>query len=215
MIEPAFPEESDSLSCIILTESTDVDGDTITYTFSWTVDGAAYSGATTSTWAGDTIPSAATTSGETWVCTVTPNDGEDDGPSDSASVTIEDNCGPLGGEGEDGDVTVADGESVTLPLEAAAVVGDNPSGVSDLQVDDTSVFAPGDEIIVMTVSSNASSCAGTAAGYWEVHQVAGVSSGSLELRAELGYGSPPRMAACIRSCAFRPMARSPWGLAPL
>jgi hypothetical protein len=187
MIEPAFPEEADVLVCIILTESTDVDGDSISYDFSWTVDGTAYSAASTTTWTGDTIPSAATASGETWVCTVTPNDGETDGPSDSASVTIEDNCGPLGGEGEDGDITVAAGTTTTLPLDAAAVVGDNPGGVPSLQVDDGSAFIPGDEVLVLTVSTAASTCGGTTAGYWEVHQIADLDGDTLQLRADLGY----------------------------
>jgi hypothetical protein len=187
MIEPAFPEEADDLVCIILTESSDVDGDSITYTFSWTVDGAPYAGAGTTTLTGDTVPSAATASGETWVCTVTPNDGEEDGPSDSASVTIEDNCGPLGGEGTDGDITVADGASHTLSLDAGSVIGDNPAGTTSLQVDDASDFVPGDELVVLTVSSSASTCGASSAGYWEVHQLAGIDGDTLELRAGLGY----------------------------
>jgi hypothetical protein len=187
-IEPAFPEEADILSCLILTESTDVDGDAISYGFSWTVDGVAYTGASSTTWAGDTIPSAATAAGETWVCTVTPNDGEADGPSDSDSVTIEDNCGPLGGGAEDGDVTLTSGESRTLALDAAGVVGENPSGLPSLQVDDSSPFMAGDEVLVLTVSSIASTCGGTTAGYWEVHQVAEIDGDTLQLRAELGYG---------------------------
>jgi hypothetical protein len=68
--------------------STDVDGDTVTYTYTWAVDGAD-SAASTS----DTLPAAATTRGETWTVTVLPTDGDLIGAVGTASVTI-DNAPP-------------------------------------------------------------------------------------------------------------------------
>ena len=48
-----------------------------------------HSATETSNFSGDTISSAHTNSGEVWVCTVTPEDGEDPGSTANTSVTIE------------------------------------------------------------------------------------------------------------------------------
>jgi hypothetical protein len=79
-IEPEDPIAGfDALECIIETAPTDADGDPVSTITTWTVDGVAVSGA----------PSPADThEGEVWTCTVTGNDGEEDGASASASVTI-------------------------------------------------------------------------------------------------------------------------------
>ncbi|MEC7983579.1 MAG: hypothetical protein VX278_00365 [Myxococcota bacterium] len=97
----------DDVVCSISTDATDLDGDSISYTFSWTVDGSAYSGATdTST--SSTISASEIEAGEDWICTVTPNDGDDDGSTGSTSVTIDSdwdgavtftNCGQSGRTG--------------------------------------------------------------------------------------------------------------------
>ena len=86
-ISPAEPEEDDDLVCTVDVDSTDADGDAISYSMSWTVDGVAWTGSTT-TWSGDTISADDTAKGETWTCTVTPNDGEDDGSTASAEATV-------------------------------------------------------------------------------------------------------------------------------
>jgi formylglycine-generating enzyme required for sulfatase activity len=75
------------LSCVIDTESDDDDFDTIAYGFEWTLDGAAYLDATSTVETGDTVPSADFGPGQDWVCTVTPNDGDDNGDSASANYT--------------------------------------------------------------------------------------------------------------------------------
>ena len=92
-VSPASPTEGrDDLYCEITADSIDPDGNTVTYTFAWTVDGVTYSGTTsTTTHTGDTIPASATAFGEVWECTVTPNDGTEDGYTDS-DVTIESEC---------------------------------------------------------------------------------------------------------------------------
>ncbi len=75
----------DDLLCDIDAPASDADGDPITYTITWTVDGVAYPGGggwvgpTTTTWTDDTVPGEDTIEGETWTCTVTPNDGTLDG----------------------------------------------------------------------------------------------------------------------------------------
>lgn len=81
-IEPAAPTDADDLTCTIVTEATDPNGDAVTYRYGWTVNGAdaGISGAT--------VGAALTSGGDTWTCTVTPNDGALDGAPTSASVTI-------------------------------------------------------------------------------------------------------------------------------
>jgi len=88
-IDPSEPlEGADDLICQITSASTDTDGDTVSYTFSWDVDGAAYGGALSTYESGDTVDGAVTVAGETWTCTVTPGDGADDGASGADAVVI-------------------------------------------------------------------------------------------------------------------------------
>ena len=80
---------SGDLVCIIDEASTDADGDVVSYTFEWDVDGDAYTDADTTTETGDTVLGDALGDDETWTCDVTPDDGEDDGEAGSASYYIE------------------------------------------------------------------------------------------------------------------------------
>ena len=87
-ISPTDPVEGvDDLICSVDTASTDADGDAITYTFEWTVDGTAYTGATDT--AMDSVVSAAEiVADEVWECTVTADDGVDLGTSSIDSVIV-------------------------------------------------------------------------------------------------------------------------------
>ncbi len=88
-IDPASPLNLvDDLVCVLDTPSTDADGDGVSYTLAWTVDGSTYSGATTTTLSGDTVPGSDTGPGEVWTCSSTPDDGTDAGTPGTASVTI-------------------------------------------------------------------------------------------------------------------------------
>ena len=73
------------LICQVDTPSADADGDSVTYTVAWDVDGLPFEAAETTDLPGDTVPAAALGSIETWTCTVTPNDGTGDGASASAT----------------------------------------------------------------------------------------------------------------------------------
>ena len=85
-IDPEFPLAGlDDLVCTLGTRSTDPDGDPVSYTFSWTVEGSPFFGATNEA-ESSTVDSSEFGGLETWVCTATPSDGTDTGPSDSASV---------------------------------------------------------------------------------------------------------------------------------
>jgi formylglycine-generating enzyme required for sulfatase activity len=90
-------EQIDDLYCEILVDSIDPDGNSVTYTFDWTVDGLTYNGTpTTTAYSGDTIPASETIAAEVWECTVTPNDGSEDGFTSSDSVEINSECLQIG-----------------------------------------------------------------------------------------------------------------------
>lgn len=88
-VTPTAPVEGlDDLVCAVTTPSTDADGETVTYTVAWTLDGNAWTGATTTTTLpGDTIGAVDAAVG-TWECTVTPSAGGQPGASGSDSVAV-------------------------------------------------------------------------------------------------------------------------------
>lgn len=94
-IEPAMPSRKDSLTCTITSESIDPDGDAVTYSFSWTRDGA------DAGIASDTVPADQLEIGEEWMCIATPNDGALDGMPGLAMATILPVCAGLEFDGMD------------------------------------------------------------------------------------------------------------------
>ena len=84
-----FDVEMEDLVCVVLTESVDGDGDEITYTIEWDVDGVAFTEADTTYQAGDTVPAVQLQADQVWTCTVTPSDGFDDGESATVSLLVE------------------------------------------------------------------------------------------------------------------------------
>ncbi len=87
-IVPDEPNEGDALICAVTAPSLDVDGDLVTYTMAWTVDGAPFPPATTDVWPGDGVASGVTGAGEVWTCTATPSDGLDEGQAGTDTATI-------------------------------------------------------------------------------------------------------------------------------
>jgi len=82
-ISPSNPiEGQDDLLCNIDVHSTEPDGESVSYTYSWEQDGNSTSYST------DTIAASLTTTGEEWTCLVTPSDGVLDGIPGSVSITI-------------------------------------------------------------------------------------------------------------------------------
>jgi formylglycine-generating enzyme required for sulfatase activity len=81
-IIPAAPiAGEDDLVCSVDADSYDLDSDSITYSFEWSVDGVFYG-------TDDTISGAETNDGETWTCTVTPDDGDEVGAIITVAVTV-------------------------------------------------------------------------------------------------------------------------------
>lgn len=73
---PQAPAEGlDDLLCLLDTEGVDADADSLTFT-----------GASTTTLPGDTVPASATAEGQVWTCSLTPHGGLDDGQESSAAV---------------------------------------------------------------------------------------------------------------------------------
>ena len=87
-ITPADAVSGDDLTCTVTTASTDADGDALTYSFAWDVEGVAYSsavdGALTSV-----VDGADVGEGEEWTCEVTASDGTASGSAGSDSVTTD------------------------------------------------------------------------------------------------------------------------------
>ena len=145
-LTPTNPVEGqDDLVCSITGNGTDDDGDPITYAFSWMVDTVPFTNPSNAA-SSSTVSSSEITSGEEWICLVTPNDGIVDGTPTTASVTIEadwdgerifTNCGQTGRTGPsqsmctgeysgttlDGEVTVSNGiQSWTVPATGTYVI---------------------------------------------------------------------------------------------
>ncbi len=82
-IEPSDPRTSDDLRAVVVTPSTDPDGDAVTYTYRWR-----RSSAVIATLTSDIVPAAYTAKGEDWEVEVIPGDGFGSGPAGTASVAI-------------------------------------------------------------------------------------------------------------------------------
>ena len=77
VFEPEIPREQTDLRCALGVESLDADGDVLTYSVRWELNGQAYTGTTgTTELANDTVPGARVTLGDTWDCFVVAGDGE-------------------------------------------------------------------------------------------------------------------------------------------
>ena len=91
-VSPSEPAPgTDDLLCNLNGPSVDADGDAVTYSFAWDVDGTAYTGATDTT-SDSTVDRDEYLAGEVWTCTVTPDDGEEAGAESEAEVTILAGC---------------------------------------------------------------------------------------------------------------------------
>ena len=107
-LTPVAPMEGvDDLVCSVSTASSDTDGDSITYNFAWTVNGSPF-GSASNSGTSSIVSQYDTSNGDEWICTVTPNDGDDDGATVSATVNVSSdwdgalmftNCGHTGPTG--------------------------------------------------------------------------------------------------------------------
>ena len=82
-VTPDFPVTAGDLMCLITTQSTDPDGDTVTYTYQWYKDEVLQGVLTTST-----VDSSYTAKDQVWKCMVTASDGIYTGSGGLDEVTI-------------------------------------------------------------------------------------------------------------------------------
>lgn len=123
---PAVPTEDDDLLCELDADSTDADGDSLTYSMSWMRDGVAWTGSTrTDRHAGDTIDAADTANGEDWYCVAVAGDGDDtsaEATSDELTIGVPD-VGLSGGwgvlAGDDWTVCRADASTAWVASEGS------------------------------------------------------------------------------------------------
>lgn len=87
-ITPTSAAEGDDLTCTVITNSTDVDGDIATYSFAWDVDGVAYTTATDAS-NSSVVSGIDVAANETWTCEVEASDGTTVGTVGTNSLTID------------------------------------------------------------------------------------------------------------------------------
>ncbi len=84
-VRPARPRRGQALHAAIVAPSEDVDGDPVSYQFTWRKNGVPFKGATAE---GREIPGAEVARGDRFELTVTPSDGEASGAPGTATVAI-------------------------------------------------------------------------------------------------------------------------------
>jgi len=131
-VSPASPNKGSSLVCSITTQSTDPDGDTVTYMYEWLKDAEAtpvYTASASSS-TSSTLPASVTlVQGSQYTCKVTPSDGQTSGSSYTTTALTIGNRAPTvvikkNGLVVDAD-TVAVNENETLTLEITGSDLDN------------------------------------------------------------------------------------------
>ena len=85
--DPATTGQDDLVCSVGHPAATDEDGDSVAYTYVWTDDSGTVQQTTSTTATSDVFLASGTSDG-TWTCEVTPNDGTDDGSSDSTVISV-------------------------------------------------------------------------------------------------------------------------------
>ena len=81
-ITPDPAGSDDTLQTIVLSASYDADGDAVTYTYAWLLNGAL------TAYTSNLVPDSATTRGDVWEVYATPTDGYSTGPAGYAAITV-------------------------------------------------------------------------------------------------------------------------------
>ena len=88
-MSPVAPRDADNIACLVTAASSDADGDAITYGISWTLNGTAWAGPTSTTVRpGDTILAANTVDGQIWKCSFVATDGETPAAAATATAAV-------------------------------------------------------------------------------------------------------------------------------
>lgn len=113
VLSPPMPDAGEDFTVVLVNPSIDPDGDAVTYTYMWTLDGAPIEVA------GDIVSGATTVMDQVWEVTVTPTDGTEPGPSTTVSVTLG-NAAPTPPGLAFNPSAVGGGDSFTLVLDPPA-----------------------------------------------------------------------------------------------
>lgn len=118
-LSPASPKTGESVQCLP-TGAADIDGDTVTHSFSWSIGGTASAETT------DTLAASETTKGDSITCTATPNDGTIDGIAQtSAASTVVNTAPTLGSVAVSPTSPTADETLTCTPMGATDDDGDS------------------------------------------------------------------------------------------
>lgn len=123
-LDPTEPTGSTDVLCDVTDVSVDADGDALTYSFRWTVNGSAPSTLKTTTYTDDTLPASEYSGTDVITCLVTVTDGTATSPEAAAStwtgIRTFNTCGATGQSGPtscaytgttlEGEVTVSGGK---------------------------------------------------------------------------------------------------------
>ncbi|MEC8192125.1 MAG: glycine-rich protein [Myxococcota bacterium] len=111
--------DGDGLTCAIVDIAVDADGDPVTYSFAWDVDGAPWTDTGTDVHPGDAVFESDLETDETWTCAVTATDGTESSPAATASVVIESRDGD--GDGVDDAEDLCPGFDDSIDLNANGI----------------------------------------------------------------------------------------------
>ena len=125
-IQPAHPEVGESdLDCVITQESVDPDGDSLSYQYSWTVDGEPIDSVS------ETIKAGVPKAGERWVCRVVAFDGEKlSAPGEAEVVVVSEFQG-----WDTEDVSLGDADWIFEGMELDDQLGRNTRSAGDIDGD--------------------------------------------------------------------------------
>lgn len=157
-LTPSSPKEGDTLSVTLGTAS-DIDGDKITFTYAWTVDGKLAG-------TGTTLDSTSFAKGEVITVAVTPNDGDADGATVTSGAVTVVNTAPVMSSVTLSPASVrtndtitaspvatdADGDTITFSY--AWSVNSKPVGATGATLDGGTYFDKGDEVDVLVTPND-------------------------------------------------------------
>lgn len=118
-LTPTAPKRGEALAATVA--GSDPDGQAVSYAYAWTRDGELQTDLT-----GASVPGSRVIKGQEWRVEVTPSDGQSNGPSRAATVTVQ-NTAPTLSAATATPSSVATGETVALRAVAADADGDSLS----------------------------------------------------------------------------------------
>ena len=99
-VTPAEPFSDEDLLCEVTENAIDPDGDPVSYSASWEVDGAPFTFGTQTNVPGDTVPAEYTSPEEVWTCLMEATDGKGGDTNGAAAVFVDARSGCADGTTE-------------------------------------------------------------------------------------------------------------------